>query len=250
MFVPPRPLPALAALFLALALGACGPKADDAQSLESLDRELAATNAGGNAQDPALTAALHDQIMVDPALAQQSNADAIRPPSRPDPGAVAMPVARKDTTDPATLKPAPAASATCPECKAKAGALTLGALAARQPNRSVADCAPGIGYSALWATRLPAGLPLYPDARVSEAAGADRDGCALRVVSFASGAAPARVIDWFYTRSTAAGYAAEHKADGTRQVLGGTHGNAAYILYVTPRGDGGSDVDLVSNGGV
>ena len=235
--------------FLPLALAACGPKGDDAQSLDSLDKELADTDSGRNAQDPALTAALHDQIMVDPGLTQQSNADAIRPPSRPDPGAVPASVALKDTTDPATLKPAPAASANCPECKAKGGALTLGALAARQPNRSVAECAPKIGYSAGWANRLPQGLPLYPDARVSEAAGADRDGCTLRVVSFASAAAPSRVIDWFYTRSTAAGYAAEHKADGKRDVLGGTHGNAAYVLYVTPHTGGGSDVDLVSNGG-
>jgi hypothetical protein len=240
-----RPIPVLALL----ALAACGSKPDQAQSLESLDKELADTNASGNARDPALTAALHDQIMVDPALAQQSNAVAIRPPSRPDPGAVPVPVALKDTTDPATLKSAPAPSANCPDCKAKAGALTLGALAARQPNRSVADCAPRIGYSATWANRLPQALPLYPDARVSEAAGTDRDGCALRIVSFASGAAPARVIDWFYTRSTAAGYSATRETDGRRQVLGGTQGNAAYMLYVTPRGDGGSDVDLVANGG-
>lgn len=235
---------------LPFALIACGPKADETQNLDSLDRELVDATNSGNAPDPAIASALHDPIMVDPGLTQQSNADAIRPPSRPDPGAVPVPVATKDNVDPATLKRAPAASADCPECKAKAGALTLGALAARQPNRSVADCAPRIGYGAGWANRLPQGLPLYPGARVTEAAGVDGGGCTLRVVSFASVAAPARVIDWFFTRSTGAGYSAEHKADGQRQVLGGTHGDAAYILYVTPRRDGGSDVDLVSNDGV
>lgn len=33
--------------------------------------------------DPALAAALEDQILIDPTLSQQANEDAIRPPDRP-----------------------------------------------------------------------------------------------------------------------------------------------------------------------
>ena len=69
--------------------------------------------------------------------------------------------------------------------------------------------------------------------------------CTLRVVSFASGAAPQKLIDWYYTRATVAGYSAEHQADGGLHVLGGTRGGAAYVVYVTPRANGAT-VDLLS----
>ena len=235
---------------LALALVACGKTPASQQDLNSLDAELTASGAG-NARDPALTAALADQIMVDPQLAQSSNGNAVRPPPRPDSGAVPPDgvATRIDPTDPATLKHAPAASGDCPECKAARGALTLGALAERQANPNAAACAAAIGYGAGWASRLPADLPLYPDARLSEAAGADRNGCRLRVVSFASNAPVDRLIDYYYTRATNAGYSAGHRTDGAQHVLGGTRGEDAYVVYVTARKGGGSDVDLVSNAG-
>ena len=235
---------------LALALVACGKTPASQQDLNSLDAELTASEAG-NVRDPALTAALADQIMVDPQLAQSSNGNAVRPPPRPDSGAVPPDgiANRSDPTDPATLKHAPAASGTCPECQAAKGALTLGALAERQTNPGAAACAAAIGYGAGWASRLPADLPLYPDARLAEAAGADRNGCRLRVVSFASNAAVDRLIDYYYTKATAAGYSAGHRTDGAQHVLGGTRGNDAYVVYVTAHKGGGSDVDIVSNAG-
>lgn len=236
---------------LALSLVACGQTPDSQQDLNGLDAELTASTAG-NARDPALTAALADQIMVDPTLAQSSNGNAVRPPPRPDSGAVPPEgiAARTDPTDPATLRKAPTASDNCPECAAAKGALTLGALAARQTDRRAADCAAAIGYGAGWASRLPPELPLYPDARLSEAAGADRNGCRLRVVSFASTAPVGRVIDYYYTQATKGGYSAGHRTDGAQHVVGGTRGEDAYVVYVTPRGAGGSDVDIVSNAGI
>lgn len=244
--MPRRPL--VLPLLLPLALIACDRTPDAPQSLDSLDRELTGANGASPAHDPALTAALHDQIMVDPALAQTSNANVIRPPTRPDPLAVPPTVAHADPVDPAKLKTAPAASGDCPECKAAKGALTLGALAARQPSRPLSDCAPRIAYSAAWSTRLPQGLGLYPDARVEEAAGTDARGCSLRIVSFASAAAPARVMNWYFTQARAAGFSAEHRADDRQDVLGGTRGATTYIVYLTPRADGGTDVDLIANG--
>lgn len=239
-----------ASLLLLLALAGCGRAPSAETDLDALDRELA--NAAVPARDPALTAALADQIMVDPTLAQGSNANAVRPPPRPDPGSTPpIDIARiADPTNPATLRHAPAAR-DCPDCATRRGALTPATLAARQPAPSLgrADCAARIGYSAGWANRLPAALPLYPDARVAEAAGSNGGGCSLRVVSFASGAAVDRVIDFYYTRATAAGYSAEHRADGAEHLLAGTRGDAAYAVYVSPRAGGGTSVDLVANAG-
>lgn len=249
----------IAALALALAIAGCGVRSTEQANLDSLDNELADAG-GGNGRDPAMMAALHDQIMVDPALAQQANDNVVRPPAQPYSGAVPADTAAARTAATGagtgtseTLKtaPAPKADGSCPQCEAARQSLTLGALASRQKDRRTANCAGDMHYSASWATRLPADLPLYPDARVSEAAGASENGCALRAVSFATGASLQTVIDWYYTRAAGAGFAAEHEADGSQHVLGGTRRDgAAFALFLTTRKDGGTDVDLVANNGI
>ncbi|MGU3389923.1 hypothetical protein [Sphingomonas sp. M1A8_2b] len=232
------------ALLLPFALAACNRSSTDQQDLNSLDAEL--TN---GTRDPAVAQSLGAQIMVDPRLAQSSNTDAVRPPPGPETGAVPDVALRKDPVDPATLKHAPAASNDCPECKSADGALTLGALAERQKTPDASVCAQKIGYSAEWANRLPADLPLYPAARLTEAAGADKDGCRLRVVSFSSSAGVQKMLDYYYTKASGAGYSAGHSTDGKQHVLGGVRGDDAYVVYVTARAGGGSDVDMVSNAG-
>lgn len=67
-----------------LLLAGCGGQSDDDAQLNALDNELAAMNDGQPAQDPQLAEALAGQIMVDPGLTQTSNANAVRPPNRPD----------------------------------------------------------------------------------------------------------------------------------------------------------------------
>ena len=249
----------LVALVLPVALAACGSRSDGDRNLDSLDNELVDSNSAAS-RDPSLMSALHDQIMVDPNLAQQANNDAVRPPAQPYSGAVppdgiAVPpsgaVASTGAATSETLKTAPAPAASCPQCTAARESLTLGALAARQKNKRTRDCAGSMRYSARWAQRLPADLPLYPDARVSEAAGSETGGCAIRAVSFASSASLRTVLDYYYTRATRAGYSAEHQADGGEHVLGGTRSrdDGAFALFLTSRADGGTDVDLVANNG-
>ena len=76
----------IALITLALALGACEGRDSTAKKLDTLDKELVGGNDAAGT-DPALTAALEDQIMVDPALAGQANGT-----RRPTPGAITMPV--------------------------------------------------------------------------------------------------------------------------------------------------------------
>jgi len=230
-------------LFLALALAGCSKQPASQQDLDSLDQELTAAGPG-NQRDPALTAALRDQIMVDPALTQSANTNVVRPPARPDPlSAPPEPViATPDRVAAADLRPTPAAKGDCPACRKADGALTLGELARRQ-SAATAPCATRVTYSAGWANRLPAAVPLYPDARVREAAG--NDACGLRVVSFASSAPVGRILDWYHARVTRAGYSADHQASGAQHVLGGTRGDAAYVVYVAADPAGGSQVDLI-----
>jgi hypothetical protein len=231
-------------VLLPFALAACA-RADDSDQA-----------ADANGVDPALASALQDQIMVDPALGQQSNGDAVRPPTQPasggvpDDGVAANPVA----ADGELMKaPAPVpADKDCAGCAAGREAVTLGGLAQRQKDTRTSGCAAQLQYSAAWANRLPSDMPLYPKARVTEAAGADGGKCALRVVSFSAPVTVQGMLDWYYTRATKAGYTSEHQVDGDQHILGGTRARdeGAYVLYMTPRADGGTDIDLVANNGV
>jgi hypothetical protein len=207
------------AVVLPFALVACARASDPAQNLAAIDAALIDASSG----DPALTAALRDQIMVDPALAQWSNANAVRPPPHPDP--LSLP------EDAATGG------------RAVGGALTLGAAAERVPG--IAQCAAAIGYSAVWSTRLPAAFPLYPDAAVAEAAGNDRDGCRLRVVSFAVAVPPDRALGWYAARARSAGYSVRRGAGR----VAGARAQARYVVFAQPRPGGGSDIDLIVEGG-
>lgn len=252
--------PGLIALVMPLALLGCGAPDKDSRNLDSLDNELIEAG-NANTHDPAMMSALQDQIMVDPSLAHKANDDAVRPPAQPLSGAVppeniaAAPAGTAAVTGQATSQavkstPAPR-GASCPQCDAAKASLTLGALASRQRDRRTASCAGALRYSAGWADRLPADLPLYPDARLSEAAGSDANACALRAVSFSTGASLQQVMDWYYTRATNAGFSAEQQSDGSQHVLGGTRDRdgGAFALFLTSRRDGGTDVDLIANNG-
>ena len=107
-----------------------------------------------------------------------------------------------------------------------------------------------VDYSAAWVNRL-GDLPVYPGGQVSEAAGSDKPGCALRIVSFTTTAPANRVIDYYYTQATKAGYDGEQQSDGRERVLGGTRAKdgGAYVVFVDPSDGGGSAVDLVVNNG-
>lgn len=225
---------------------ACDRAPDVPQDLDALDRELTDANSAGNLRDPAIAAALNAPIMIDPSLGQSSNANAVRPAPGSDSSATPPEIELRDPVDATSLKAAPAPARDCPKCRTRAAALTLGALVERHP--AARGCA-SVSYSAAWANRLSAELPLYPDARVIEAAGNASGACRLRVVSFASGAAADKVINWYHTRATAAGYSAEHQAADGLHVLGGTRRSDAYAVYVASRSGGGSTIDLVSNAG-
>lgn len=235
---------------LPLALAGCGGTKNKAAELDSIDAELAG-NIADNGSDPALASALGGQIMVDPQLAQSANNDAVRPPAQPPSGAV-PPVdiaAARKPGDLGPLRSAPAPGADCPGCKAKDTSLTLAALAQAQGTGS-ADCVGRVTYSAGWANRLPRGVPLFPDARLTEAAGTSDNGCSLRVLSFSTGQPLQRVLDWYYTRTSEAGFTSRHEAKGSEHVLAGTQRDGgAFAVWLRPRAGGGTEVDLATNNG-
>jgi hypothetical protein len=242
----PRILLAGAAL---LALAGCGKGGDNGAAL---DKNLVAGGNKSEQTDPAMTGALADQIMVDPALAAKNGAHAVRPADAP----MQAPVPPEQTAaapvdDGKGMLHAPAPT---PAAKAAAQGMTLGELAHVQATpaaRSNPKCDKTFRYSAAWADRLPAAVPLYPDAAVSEAAGNDSPGCRVRIVSFTSAAPVSRIIDFYYTKAVRGGYSAEHQIANADHILGGAReaDGSAYYITATPRDGGGTEVNIVANHG-
>jgi hypothetical protein len=213
----------IAAIAGALSLGACQ---DNQSELASLDNQII-----GNDTDPALTSALEDQIMVDPALTQQSNKNAVRPPESPTRAQYPLPQGRQQT---AQRSASGTARAEAP---------------AEMSDRGSTGCGPDFDHNMQWARRLPAAFAVYPGSRITDAAGSDAADCRVRVVTFTTQAAPKRVLDWYGARAAGAGYSAEHqKREGDHILAGANGGQGAFYLIVTPTA-AGSDVALIANSG-
>ncbi len=208
-----------------LLVSACG--GNDKAELDKLDSKL-----GGKGNvDPALTAALEDQIMVDPQLASKSNDDSIRPPN--EPYSASVPVGEAAPNGPAGQ--------------------TLGTLAAQQARIAkdkFVGCSLDVAYSIQWANRLPLELPLYPKARVSEAAGSDYQGCNLRVASYTAPAPPRSVAGYYLNLAKRSGYRESVSNDGQGQMVSGWRPRDGAAFYATLHPSGtGTSVDLVTNRG-
>lgn len=218
---------------------------------------LAGCGKGGEAakpkgeEDPAVTGALGDQIMVDPELAGQQGSGGTGkielPPEQRTPEAIAAAKAEALKLAGGAIQsaPAPAVGGSATVLEQNAATAAQVAEAAKAGN---VDCAGKVQYSANWATSLPAALAVYPRGAVQESAGTDADGCRLRVVSFVTPVAAGEVVDFYYTRLRAEGYSARHQMNGNDQVLGGGKGAAAYVVYARKLDNGLTEVDLVASG--
>ncbi len=212
-----------------LCLSACGGGAADKAETENLDARLG----GKPGADPALTQALEDQIMVDPQLTQQSNEHSVRPPDEPFQAAVPPDAA----LGPAATNPGQ----------------TLGVRAAEQANAAKASftgCVLDVAYSPNFANRLPADLPLYPQARVSEAAGSDTSGCQLRAITYSAAVPPKALTDYYLTLAKRGGYAPQTGTEDGGVLVSGTRAGDGSAFYVILKAAGaGTTADLVTNRG-
>lgn len=216
-----RRFPLLIALGgVSLALGGCGSTQTAENNLSAIDNQIAQADI-----DPAITTAVEDQILVDPALVGQSNPNAVRQPERP------------------LQAPYPTGDA------APRGGVQQASVPA-DPSAPIAGaCGVPFQMGNDWAQRLPAEFPLYPGATVTEAAGVNAGNCRMRVVSFTSADNAQRVLDFYAGAAQRAGYDADRQVRGGDQVLGGTKGSdGAYYLIVTPK-EHGVEADLIVNGG-
>lgn len=239
-----------AAIILPAGITACAPTQADSKSLTSIEDKL-------TDKDPVIKGALEDQIMVDPKLTAQANANAVSPGNRPlDGGAPITRVMQGGDPDyiakPAsgTLMKAPAPKEMDEqECK------TCGRDPVT-PGARANDVAPGkcnakLTYSLDWAERMPEAFRIYPRSELKEAAGVTGNNCNVRVVNFQTRAPLEAVVDYYYTQAIRFGYDAEHLTKGTEHYLGGTRNrdDTAYVVILNPMPNGMTDVDIVASGG-
>src|SRR3546814_19806186 len=107
-------------------------------------------------------------------------------------------------------------------------------------------CNANLQYGMAWANRMPAEFPVYPKAKLREAAGADGGGCDLRVVSFVTNQPMQNVIDYYYTKAIRSGLDAEQQLMNGEHVLGGVRkkGDGAYFITFAQQKGGGPAVAI------
>ncbi|WP_324828002.1 hypothetical protein [Qipengyuania zhejiangensis] len=220
---------------------------------------LAACSGGGegddaaNAIDPASEQALNDELLTDPDLAGNNEANAALSGT----GNAAIPDIDKSqrAVDAArtraaelvggteSLKPAPAARQLA-ENAPDSAAMIAAAQAAVAPGG--ANCAASVKYSASWAARLPTAFPVYPRGNTQEAAGSDEGECALRIVTFYTPVALDDVLAFYSSRARDAGFGVDHVVKAGDNVLSGTKGQSAYVVYGRRLDSGVTQIDLVT----
>lgn len=206
------------------------------------------------ASDPASEQALNADLMTDPDMAGNNEGDAALSGSgdgsvpavntSPEAIAAARSRAAELVGGSNALRPAPAprdlgAQATTTPAMQKA------AQAAVSPGGG--NCAERVEYSTAWAAKLPGAFPVYPRGNTQEAAGTDEGACALRVVSFRSPVPLDDVLAFYHTRALANGYSAEHVKAAGDNILSGTQGDAAYVVYGRSLPSGLTEIDLVTS---
>jgi hypothetical protein len=87
-------------------------------------------------------------------------------------------------------------------------------------------------------------LPVYPRGHTLVAGGSDQAGCKLRAVRYVTPVEPGDVIAFYHASAGAAKLPAARSREGDDEVLSGK----GYALFARKRGDGLSEVDLVTSG--
>ena len=124
-------------------------------------------------------------------------------------------------------------------------AMRQAALAVVEPGGQ--DCAAKVTYTASWAAKLPGAFPVYPRGATQEAAGTDEGACNLRVVTFRTPVPLDDVLAFYNTRAQANGFVSEHVRASGDNVLSGTKGRSAFVVYGRRMDGGLTEIDLVTS---
>ena len=193
-------------------------------------------------RDPQVAQALDDPLMTDPDLASRNEA------------AAALRVESDSSLPVLTATPEFIAGA-----RAEAAALTRGAerleplapagekvAALASPDaeaqlatmNTTASCRDPLQTGAIWAARMPTGVPIYPRGAVQSAAGLDAPNCRVRVVTFTAPIPPEEMLAFYAARTRLTGLSAARYTDGAGEVLRGGGDGITYDLRIVAAREG------------
>lgn len=201
--------------------------------------------------DPMVEQALADNLMSDPDLVGQNEANAALVGSTDAslPMEVVTAEAVRESRDKALeilaknggLQPLPepvALSATGQDSP-------LELLADQARRLGISDeCISSASLSTIWAARLPDYLPIYPRGATMEAIGSRKQGCTFGAVRFLTGAMPEDVAAFYASLAKAKGFAISYsEGDGHHRVTAEREGGK-FSIHVRPSLEGLTEVDL------
>lgn len=205
-------------------------------------------------QDPIVQQALNDRLMVDPDLAFQNEGNAALtigfdhslPPidAGPDTLATIREEARISLLEGGAI---PA----LPEAVENDSVVSLARASSAQERAALLpatrNCSRSLAYSAIWAARLPDFAQIVPRGAVVDAAGADQNGCRLRVVTYRTPLSPDEALQFHFTLAERAGLKPRHlRIKDGEQVLQGAKRSASVAIHTRPALGGLTEVDIVS----
>ncbi|MGV2496097.1 hypothetical protein [Pelagerythrobacter aerophilus] len=205
--------------------------------------------------DPAVVAALNDQILTDPDLSRQNEANAALtggiddalPLVNDSPAAIdaAREEARALVGGRDRFRRLPSAG----EPKAEVPLESRIAITARAAYAGASEaCVRSFDRGFIWAARMPAPFPVYPRGATQEAAGSDAEGCALRAVNFRTPVSLEEVLAFYHTRALDAGFSSTLVKAGDESILRGSREDAFFALYAHADASGLTEADLVTHG--
>ena len=231
---------------LCLGLIACADRGDDG----------AVDDAALVAQDPVMARALHDPLMSDPDLASRNEANAALGwvdshalpvlPATSESARRAREALRLELLEQGPIPPLPPLPEGAPEGAggkhpgpmANAGDL-IAAVSAP------AGCAARLREDFALAASLPPVASLPRQGMVMQAGGADAKDCRLRIIRYASHAAPEDVLQYHYARALRAGLKTRRYAAPEASIIAKGKGGEALAVHVRPGAHGLTRVDLV-----
>ena len=205
--------------------------------------------------DPAITAALGDQILIDPDLSRQNEGGAALTGGidhalpLPNRSVDAIEAARAEALailggrDKLLALPASTGSEPAAPLAARLSIVSRARHAGAAPR-----CVEALEHGFVWAARMPAAFPIYPRGAVQEAAGTDSGSCAIRAVNFRTPVPADEVLAFYSARARHAGYAATLTVAGDERVLRGGKGGAAFSVVARQTPSGMTAIDLVTRG--
>ena len=206
-------------------------------------------------RDPLAVQALNEQIMIDPDLSQQNEANAALTGGTDHslPAVVATPeaiqAAKLEAADlvggSAKLRPL-GPPARLDEPLPEIARYSVAELA--KLSGGTQACADSATFTASWGASMPKAFPIYPQGNTIEAAGNDVGTCRLRAVRYLSPVPAADVLAFYAASARKAGLDADYGRAGDTDVLQGKQGAKRYAVYVRPRSSGISEVGLVTSG--